>query len=78
MPLSATRVAAVFLLVGLALGASGCGRKGPLEAPPNASALAPTPSPSPSPTQDPTTALGRHNSAPITAPKTPFALDPLL
>ncbi|MGD0641954.1 MAG: lipoprotein [Roseiarcus sp.] len=80
---NAARVAALLLIVGLALGASGCGRRGPLEAPPNASAVAtPAPTPSPSPTaassDDPTASMTHHKEAPITPPKTPFVLDPLL
>ncbi len=73
---NAARVAALLLIVGLALGASGCGRRGPLEAPPNPSATA-TPSATPS-SSDPTASTTHHKEAPITPPKTPFALDPLL
>jgi predicted small lipoprotein YifL len=68
----ARRVAALFLAAGLALGASGCGRKGPLEPPPNPSATA-TPT-----SDDPAAAMSHHKPAPIEAPKTPFVLDPLL
>ena len=65
------------LLALLALGLSGCGRRGNLEAPPAANAPAPT-------------ATGQSSVAPgldgskaqkasgITAPKDPFFLDPLL
>jgi len=77
-PISARRVVALFLVVGLALGASSCGRRGPLEPPPNASAVAPTPAPTPKSTDDPLAAATHHKDAPITPPKTPFALDPLL
>ncbi len=73
---SATRLAALFLLVGLGLGASGCGRYGPLEPPPDASAAAPTPASSPS--DNPASSVSHHSPPPIAAPKTPFALDPLL
>ncbi|MGD0564741.1 MAG: lipoprotein [Roseiarcus sp.] len=66
----ATRVAALFLVAGLALGASGCGRKGPLEPPPNPSATA-TPS-------DDLESEGHHKAQPITPPKAPFVLDPIL
>ncbi len=68
----ATRVAALFLVVGLALGASGCGRKGPLEPPPTPNAVA-TPS-----SDDPLASQGHHRPPPITPPKTPFVLDPIL
>ena len=69
-----TRALALVLVVGLALVASGCGRRGPLEPPPNASAT-----PTPTPTGD-ADALGpsHHKPQPIQAPKTPFVLDPLL
>ncbi len=79
-PVFATRALALVLVVGLALVASGCGRRGPLE-PPTASAT-PTPSPSPSPSnaaEDTTSLTGAHHKpTPIVAPKTPFVLDPLL
>ncbi len=68
----ARRVAALFLVAGLALGASGCGRKGPLEPPPNPSATA-TPS-----SDDPTATATHHKPPPIVAPTAPFVLDPLL
>ncbi len=77
-PISARRVVALFLVVGVALGASSCGRRGPLEAPPNASALAPTPAPTPKPTDDSLAGLTHHKETPITPPKTPFVLDPIL
>ncbi|MBV8662245.1 MAG: hypothetical protein JO107_03995 [Hyphomicrobiales bacterium] len=75
----ATRAIALVLVVGLALVASGCGRRGPLE-PPVASAT-PTPTPSPSPSggaEETSLTGGHHKPAPIVAPKTPFVLDPLL
>jgi len=65
--------AALVLIVGLALIASGCGRRGPLEAPPNPSAT-----PTPESSSDPTALGVKHKSTPITIPKTPFVLDPLL
>lgn len=71
-PTFATRVVALFLVAGLALGASGCGRKGPLEPPPNPSATA-TPS-----SDDPTATATHHKPQPIAPPKAPFVLDPLL
>ena len=70
-PISARRVGALFLVVGLALGASGCGRRGPLEAAPNPSVVA-------KPSEDPLASLGHHKEAPITPPKAPFVLDPIL
>lgn len=72
MQISATRVGALLLVVGLAVGASGCGRMGPLEAPPNPSATA-TPS-----SDDSTVTVAHHKPPPITPPKAPFVLDPLL
>ncbi len=77
-PISARRFVALALVLGVAFGAAGCGRRGPLEPPPNASAVAPTPAPTPKPTDDPLAAATHHKDAPITPPKTPFALDPLL
>ncbi len=67
----AWRLAALFLVLGLALPASGCGRRGPLEPPPDASAVA-------KPSDDPTATLTHHKEAPITPPKAPFVLDPIL
>jgi predicted small lipoprotein YifL len=66
----AKRAAALFLVAGFAFDVSGCGRRGPLEPPPNANAV-----------QQPTdsaTPEGHHKPPPITAPKTPFVLDPVL
>ena len=77
-PLSARRLLALLLVLGVALGASSCGRRGPLEPPPNASAVAPTPAATPKPSDDPLAAATHHKEPPITPPKTPFALDPLL
>jgi predicted small lipoprotein YifL len=73
-PVFTTRALALVMVAGMALASSGCGRRGPLEPPPNASA---TPTPTP---ENDTGALGisRHKPAPIVAPKTPFLLDPLL
>jgi predicted small lipoprotein YifL len=68
----ATRVAALFLVVGLAFAASGCGRNGPPEAPPTPNAVA-TPS-----SDDPLASQGHHRPEPITPPKAPFVLDPIL
>lgn len=72
--ISARRVVALALVLGVAVGAASCGRRGPLKPPPNASAVAPTPKPA----DDPLAAATHHKEAPITPPKTPFALDPLL
>jgi predicted small lipoprotein YifL len=60
----------VILLAALAL--AGCGRAGPLEAPPDASAAA---KPADSSAGD---MQIRKKNPPITPPKTPFVLDPLL
>jgi predicted small lipoprotein YifL len=75
-PVFATRAFALVLVVGLALAASGCGRAGPLEPPPN-------PSASPTPQSQASSDTGglpaaHHKPPPIVAPKTPFVLDPLL
>jgi predicted small lipoprotein YifL len=75
---SAKRAVALSLVFGLALLAAGCGRRGPLEPP--ASAIA-TPAPTPSPSASaslPEEGMGRPKNPPITPPKTPFALDPIL
>ncbi|MGD1015427.1 MAG: lipoprotein [Roseiarcus sp.] len=76
-PISARRVVALLLILGVAFGASSCGRRGPLEPPPDASAVTPTPTATPKPADDPLASMHRNNP-PITPPKTPFALDPLL
>jgi len=60
------------LVAALALGVAGCGRRGALEPPPDPSAV-----------QKPTSAQNGEPAArpkipPITPPKTPFFLDPLL
>jgi predicted small lipoprotein YifL len=65
------RKIALSLIAGLALMAAGCGRRGPLDPPPNPSA---TPTPS-SDTGEPAT---HRKETPITPPKTPFLLDPAL
>jgi predicted small lipoprotein YifL len=70
-PVFARRRVALSLILGLALLAGGCGRRGPLEPPPNPSA---TPTPS-SDTGEPEV---HHKQPPITPPKTPFVLDPIL
>ena len=70
-PAFAARALALVLVVGLALVASGCGRRGPLEPPPN-------PSATPTPESDTGGMANRHKVEPITPPKTPFVMDPLL
>jgi len=67
------RAGALALVFAMALLAAGCGRRGPLEPP---SGAAPTPTPTAA--ADPTAQLGRPKATPITPPKTPFVLDPLL
>jgi predicted small lipoprotein YifL len=70
---SIRRAAALALIFGMALLAAGCGRRGPLE-PPN-SAIA---TPAPTASSDLGDQLGRPKNPPITPPKTPFVLDPIL
>jgi predicted small lipoprotein YifL len=66
------RSAALAALLAFALCASGCGRKGALEPPPDPSAIAKPAD------ADPTHLQARHKPPPIVAPSTPFVLDPLL
>jgi len=69
-PSRARRVFSLALLAALALGASGCGRKGDLEPPPDASAVQ---------KQADSSQPQLHKKIPKIAPaKTPFVLDPLL
>jgi predicted small lipoprotein YifL len=70
---SLRRAAGLALVFGLVVLAAGCGRRGPLE-PPAASAPTPTPTAS----ADPTAQISHPKAKPITPPKTPFVLDPLL
>ena len=72
---SVRRAVALALVFGLALLAAGCGRRGPLEPPSGAIA---TPTPTPTASSDLSDQLGRPKNPPITPPKTPFALDPIL
>lgn len=72
---SARRLIALSLVLGLALLAAGCGRRGPLE-PPGGAIASPTPAPTASP--DVTDQMGRPKNPPIAHPKTPFVLDPIL
>jgi predicted small lipoprotein YifL len=60
------------LAAGLTLGVSGCGRRGALEPPPDPSAVQ---KPANSSNGEP---AARKKVLPITPPKTPFILDPLL
>jgi hypothetical protein len=62
----------IALLLFTALGASGCGRAGALEPPPDPNAIAKPED------NDPTHLRAHHKAPPITPPKTPFFLDPLL
>ena len=70
-PAALRRALPFALLAALAFAISGCGRAGPLEPPPNASAVA-------KPTDASNGGQIRKPNPPITAPKTPFVLDPLL
>ena len=72
---SVKRAAALALVFGLALLAAGCGRRGPLEPPDSAIA---TPTPAPTASSNPGDQLGRPKDPPITPPKKPFVLDPIL
>jgi len=67
---------AAALIVALALAA--CGRYGPLEPPPDASAQATPAATSAAPSDQTTSGLAKPKIPPITAPNQPFALDPLL
>lgn len=66
------------MLIGLAgLGLSACGRRGALEPPPGAQAAAPAVAePGGIPVAGPL--KGRKKRTPITPPKAPFILDPIL
>jgi predicted small lipoprotein YifL len=66
--ISAAALVAVALL---AFGASGCGRRGALEPPPDPNAIA-------KPDDDPTHPQVHHKPKPVEPPKQPFVLDPLL
>ncbi len=66
-----SRPGALALVVLVALGAEGCGRRGGLEPPPDPSAVA-------KPDDDPAHPQVRHKPTPIVPPKEPFVLDPLL
>ena len=69
---SKTSVGALALIALIAFGASGCGRRGDLEPPPDPSAVA-----KPADT-DPTHPQIHHKPKPVEPPKDPFFLDPLL
>ena len=65
------------LLIGLAaLALAGCGRKGPLEPPPDPSAKVQEPVATDNPIGPPKRA--KKNRTPINVPKDPFILDPIL
>jgi predicted small lipoprotein YifL len=66
------RAVPIALLAALAFAASGCGRAGPLEPPPDATAVA-----KPAASSADEVQIHKKNP-PITPPKTPFVLDPLL
>jgi predicted small lipoprotein YifL len=70
-PAALRRALPFALLAALAFAISGCGRAGPLEPPPNASAVA-------KPADSSKGGQIHKPNPPITAPKTPFVLDPLL
>ena len=67
---SARRDGALALTLIAAVLIAGCGRRGELEPPPDASAVKPA--------EDPLHPQARKPVAPITPPKQPFILDPLL
>lgn len=69
--LSRPGAGALALVVLIAFGVEGCGRRGGLEPPPDPSAVA-------KPDDDPAHPQVRHKAAPIVPPKEPFVLDPLL
>lgn len=69
----ARRAAAFAALAALGFAASGCGRVGPLEPPPDASAVA-----KPADSAADENLQVHKKNPPITPPKTPFVLDPLL
>jgi predicted small lipoprotein YifL len=73
--LSRLRVVASLLAVAtLAVGLAGCGRRGGLEAPPDASA----PVAKPGDSGSPDLGIKRPRKTPIQVPHEPFVLDPLL
>jgi predicted small lipoprotein YifL len=69
------RAVPIALLAALAFAASGCGRAGPLEPPPDATAVA---KPADSAASSPDELQIHKRNPPITPPKTSFVLDPLL
>ena len=58
------------LIVVIALGATGCGRRGPLEPPPDPNAVTKA--------DDPAHPQFHHKPPEVVPPKEPFVLDPLL
>lgn len=73
--ISAGRRRALALAAFVALGLSDCGRIGPLEPPPEANA---PPKPAPTAAESALNPQVKPKIPPITAPKQPFILDPLL
>jgi hypothetical protein len=65
------RIGSLALAVLIALGASGCGRRGNLEPAPDPNAVV-------KPDNDPTHPQIHHKPKPVEPPKVPFVLDPLL
>ncbi len=63
---------ALALIALIAFGASGCGRRGALEPPPDPNAVAKTAD------DDPSHPQVHHKPKPVVPPKDPFVLDPLL
>ena len=64
------RIGALALVALIAFGASGCGRRGPLEPPPDPNAVVKP--------DDPNHPQIHHKPPPIVPPKDSFILDPLL
>ena len=69
---SKTSAAALALIALLAVGASGCGRRGGLEPPPDPNVVAKPAD------ADPTHPQIHHKPKPVEPPKGPFFLDPIL
>lgn len=66
------------IVAGLALVLAGCGRRGPLEAPPDTAAPKAEESAAPDGLTGVPTPGARRRAGPIVPPKDPFILDPLL
>jgi hypothetical protein len=65
------RIGSLTLVALVAIGASGCGRRGNLEPAPDPTAVV-------KPDNDPTHPQIHHKPKPVEPPKVPFVLDPLL